>query len=260
MSQQPLPPLVARMWGRERSARRGPQPSLDLTRIAEAAIGIADAEGLAGVSMSRVAAELGVATMSLYRYVDGKDELLAVMVDAAVDEPPQLDGRDWRAYLTAWTRANRDALLTRPWMLPIAHLAPPLGPRSLRWLDRALAALESTPLTEAEKVNAATTLNGYAFFQASLIAGLSLGVSQGQGGLTSMQDYGTVLAELCDTMRYPALAQAIDSGVFRAGDEWVDDADFLFGLNVLLDGISVLVARRAVQQEPNDAPARDDVP
>ncbi len=262
VDEQPLPPLVARMWGREPPTRRGPQPSLNLERITAAAIAVADAEGLSGVSMSNVAARLGVAPMSLYRYVGSKDELLAVMVESAFENPPRLDGRSWRDYLTVWTRANRDALLARPWMLPIAHLAPPIGPRSLRWLDRALAALAHTPLTEGEKVNAATTLSGYAFFQANLISGLSVGANQRERArLTSVQEYGTTLAELLDSADYPALAHAVDSGVFSASQDWVEDADFLFGLNLLLDGIAALIARRSVDDEqPNETSPRSDAP
>ena len=252
--EQPLPPVLARMWGREPPTRRGPRPSLSLERIAAAAIAVADAEGLSGLSMGSVAARLGVATMSLYRYVGSKDGLLAIMVEAAFEEPPDLDGHSWRDYLTVWTRANRDALLARPWMLPTAHLSPPIGPRSLRWLDRALAALARTPLAEGEKVNAATTLSGYAFFQASLVSGLSVGAGQRQEvGLSSIPDYGATLAELLDSAHYPALAHALDSGVFSTGREWVEDADFLFGLNLLLDGIAALIARRSAGQEQPSA-------
>jgi AcrR family transcriptional regulator len=260
--EQPLPPVVARMWGREPPTRRGPRPGLNLRRITEAAIAVADAEGLSAVSMSSVAARLGVATMSLYRYVDSKDELLVAMVEAAFEDPPELADRSWRDYLTVWTRANRDALLARPWMLPIAHLAPPIGPRSLRWLDRALAALAHTPLTEGEKINAATTLNGYAFFQASLVVGLSVGARQRQDGrLTSLDDYGATLAELLDHAHYPALAHAVSSGVFRGTQDWVEDTDFLFGLNLLLDGIAALIAQRsAFQKQPKEASPRDDGP
>jgi AcrR family transcriptional regulator len=260
--EQPLPPLVARLWGRAPPTRRGPRPGLNLERITEAAIAVADADGLSAVSMSSVAARLGVATMSLYRYVDSKDDLLAAMVEAAFEDPPELDGRSWRDYLTEWTRANRDALLARPWMLPLAHLAPPIGPRSLRWLDRALAALAHTPLTEAEKINAATTLSGYAFFQASLVVGLSVGARQGeQASLTSIQNYGATLAELLDSEHYPALAHAVDSGVFSASQDWVEDTDFLFGLNLVLDGLTALIARRSAgPDQPISTSSRHDVP
>src|SRR5262250_3052406 len=83
-----IPGSVAAAWGVRERPHRGPRPGLSLGRIVDAAVRVADAEGLDAVSMSRVAAELGTAPMSLYRYVTAKDELLALMVDAAYGPPP----------------------------------------------------------------------------------------------------------------------------------------------------------------------------
>ena len=86
--------------------------------------------------MSSIAARLGVATMSLYRYVGSKDDLLVMMADAAAPEPPDPGDRSWRDYLTEWTRRNQDFLVERPWLLELPRLTPPAGPRALRWLDQ----------------------------------------------------------------------------------------------------------------------------
>ncbi|MGK5674145.1 TetR/AcrR family transcriptional regulator [Micromonospora sp. URMC 106] len=240
MAQQPLPPVVARMWGREATPRHGPRPSLDLGRIVDAAIRIADREGLEGVTMSSVANEVGMATMSLYRYVGSKDELLTVMADAAVPEPPVLDGQPWRDYLTVWTRANRDFLLARPWLLALGQHTPPAGPRALRWLDRALAALAGTGLGHGERLNIVTTLTGYATRQASLAHALN----GAAGAISGLADYGRVLAEVVDPDGYPELAAALRANAFGDAEQWIDDADFTFGLDLLLDGIQALVARQ----------------
>ena len=88
MVKSPLPPRLQLLWGLQERPRRGPKPGLSLERIVDAAIGLADAGGLAAVSMARVAAELGFTTMSLYRYVPTKDDLLELMVDAASGLPP----------------------------------------------------------------------------------------------------------------------------------------------------------------------------
>src|SRR3712207_6789445 len=74
------------LWGRREPRSRGPKPGLDVETIVTTAIRIADADGLAGLSMRRIAQELGVGTMSLYRYVRGKSELLTVMLDRVLDE------------------------------------------------------------------------------------------------------------------------------------------------------------------------------
>ncbi|MFI7634421.1 TetR/AcrR family transcriptional regulator [Nonomuraea sp. NPDC049400] len=170
---QKLPTVVARMWGREPVSRRGPRPGLTLDRIADAAIEIADAEGLAGVRMSSVAARLGVSTMSLYGYVASKDELLTAMVDAAAPKSPEPGTLPWREYLSVWTRANRDFLVSHLWLLEVSPLTPPTGPRTLRWLDRALTVLGSAGLTAAEAVNITSTLSAYAASSATLLSAMS---------------------------------------------------------------------------------------
>ncbi|GAA2370679.1 TetR/AcrR family transcriptional regulator [Nonomuraea africana] len=241
-----LPPVVARMWGREHASRRGPRPRLDLATITAAAIEIADTEGLAGVSMGSVAARVGVAPMALYRYVGSKDELLTVMADSAVPPPPERGDLSWRDYLAAWTRANRDFLLSRPWLLSVQGLTPPMGPRRLYWLDRVLDALGDTTLDDAEKFNAATALSGYALTDATLVHTMNAGGERlAAAGVTGATDYGEVLAEVLDPQTYPALSAMMRSGLLRDSEGWTEDADFLFGLNLLLDGIEALMSRRA---------------
>ncbi|MPV36975.1 TetR/AcrR family transcriptional regulator [Georgenia subflava] len=243
-----LPPVVARMWGREQPSRRGPRPSLTLEQITAAAIAIADEEGLSGVSMGAVAARLGVATMSLYRYVGSKSELLTAMLDAVPAGPPPLGDAGWREYLAVWTRANRDMLLAHPWMLHVARTAPPVGPRSMHWLDRALAAMADTLLDDGEKISIATTLTGYANSDALLTHSLTAAAAaRGPDGLGTVDDYGALLTELLDAEHYPTLSRVVASGVFAGGEEWVQDADFRFGLDLLLDGVEALVARRAAR-------------
>src|SRR5215469_5805920 len=84
-----LPPAIELAWGRRRRATRGPKPGLTLERIVAAGIKVAMTEGIGALSMTRVAAELGVGTMSLYRYISAKDELLTLMVDSALGSPPE---------------------------------------------------------------------------------------------------------------------------------------------------------------------------
>jgi AcrR family transcriptional regulator len=80
---RPLPPGLDLLWGRREPGRRGPRPGLSTDAIVEAAVAVADAEGLGAVSMARVAKELGFTTMSLYRHVTSKDELLQLMWNAS---------------------------------------------------------------------------------------------------------------------------------------------------------------------------------
>lgn len=240
-----LPPVVARMWDREPTTRRGPRPRLDLPTITMAAIEIADTEGLAAVSMSNVAAQVGVAPMALYRYVGSKDELLTVMAESAVPPPPERGNLSWRAYLATWTRLNRDLLLSRPWLLDLRQSTPPMGPRRLLWLDRALDALSGTGLDDGEKFNAATALTGYALTNATLTHSLGAGGEKFAAGAKGATEYGEILAEVLDPATYPALSAMMNSGLLRDSTGWMEDADFRFGLDLLLDGIEALIARSA---------------
>ncbi|MDA3646453.1 TetR/AcrR family transcriptional regulator [Saccharopolyspora indica] len=215
---------------------------MNLDQITAAAIGIADADGLAGVRMSSVATRLGVSTMALYGYVGSKEDLLTAMADAAVPEPPEPDGVPWREYLTTWTRANRDFLTGHPWLLSGAPAVPPTGPRALRWLDRALAALNGTGLDAGEAINIATALSGYARSSATLAIGLHGPVGEAPPGPVG---YAGVLARVLDEQGHPALHAAVHAGAFGPAEQWVEDADFTFGLDLLLDGVQALITRRS---------------
>src|SRR3954470_17526755 len=111
VDRQGLTPGIAAAWGVKTPATKGPKPGLSLARIVAAGVGVADAGGLGAVSMNRVAKELGASAMSLYRYVDSKDELLALMIDAALGTVPRLPAEaDWRARLERWAWGTGGAL------------------------------------------------------------------------------------------------------------------------------------------------------
>src|SRR5919106_4830569 len=111
-----LPATIATAWGVREQPGKGPKPGLSVQRIVQAAIATAQDEGLAAVSMNRVASRLGTAAMSLYRYVTSKDELIALMVDEAQGTPPDLpgSGEDWRGGVGPLARGNLDVYRARP--------------------------------------------------------------------------------------------------------------------------------------------------
>ena len=151
------------LWGPRPQPTRGPKPALSIDRIAQAAIAVADAEGLAGVSMQRVAAELGVTKMALYRYVPGKADLIALMVDTAGDPPPVLDGEadGWRAQLGHWARRLLAVFQRHPWLLDATVGPRIMGPNELGWLEQAVAALEGTGLDGGERMDAVVVILGH---------------------------------------------------------------------------------------------------
>src|SRR5580693_8990221 len=98
METMAAPTALDLLWGTAQRPRRGPRPSLSLEQIVTEAIALADAEGLANLSMQHVAERLGCAKMALYRYVPGKTELVALMVDAGLGDPPEVPGgASWEA-------------------------------------------------------------------------------------------------------------------------------------------------------------------
>src|SRR5581483_4634360 len=110
-----LPASLIAAWGLRERPSRGPKPGLSLARIVEAGVRVASNGGLAGLSMARVAEELGTSTMSLYRYVAAKDELLMLMVDAAVGPTPTLDPQAaWREALSEWAWSYHQRLSAHP--------------------------------------------------------------------------------------------------------------------------------------------------
>src|SRR3954447_23094142 len=154
MDELALPASLAAAWGVHERPGRGPKPALNLDRIVEAAVRVAATEGLGAVSMSRVAAELGASTMSLYRYVAAKDELLALMGDAAFGPPPgAADEPSWRAGLSRWAWGHHAVLRRHPWIVRVPISAPPITPNLTAWIEDGLRALGRTPLAEEDKLS-----------------------------------------------------------------------------------------------------------
>jgi len=238
-----VPADVAAAWGMRERPHKGPKPALSLARIVDAAMRVADAEGLDAVSMGRVATELGAAPMSLYRHVSAKEELLRLMVDATWgDSPgPPGQGESWRDGLSRWAWAMRAAIRRHPWVVRIPISGLPIMPREIAWFEDALACMAGTGLTEARKASVAMLLSGYVRNLATTEADIAAAVAV--SGLSVdewMASYPRMLRQLADPRRYPALAAFIEAGVFDAADD--PDNEFVFGLDRILDGIEPLIS------------------
>jgi AcrR family transcriptional regulator len=240
-----LPAPLDLLW--ERRGRRQRRQGLSVERIVRAALELAATGGLEAVTMSRVAERLGFTTMSLYRHVRSKDELVALMVEA-VGAPPALDDASpgWRTALERWTWELRAVVQRYPWVLDVPLAKLPFGPSRLAWLDRGLRGLADTALSEDEKAALILLLNGYVFSEARVTA--ELGGPGHQTGVAGDPATAHVAlpSALVDAERFPALRRAVDAGIFDPpGSD--RSADFAFGLERILDGIERLVAQRANQ-------------
>lgn len=241
-----LPASIAAAWGLRERPHKGPRPALSLERIVAAAVLVAAADGLQAVSMGRVASELGVSTMSLYRYVGAKDELLALMADLTFEGPPARRGPEesWRDGLARWARTELGVYRRNPWVLRIPISGPPVTPNAMAWLERGLDCLADTGLQEGEKLSAMLLLTGFVRGQAALQADIAAAQAAGAAAPDPemMGAYGRLLARLLDPERFPALHAVIAAGVFDEPDD--GDYDFVFGLERVLDGIETLIDKR----------------
>ncbi|ADB34304.1 transcriptional regulator, TetR family [Kribbella flavida DSM 17836] len=249
-----LPPDVVLLWGLQNESRRGPKPSLSIEDITQAAIELADAEGLAAVSMARVAERLGNSTMALYRHVKSKDELLTLMSDAALEQPDPLpEGVDWRTGLTFWADNVLTVIRRHRWYAQLPIPGPPTGPKNLAWFDAALGALADTGLSEEAKVGVVMGLITYVQGEVRLSLDLAAGFADNPEAFSR---YGATLARVVDPRRLPALARVLEAGVFQPDLEFEQsgDADFDFGLQLYLDGIANFI-ERTCQDGADPAPA-----
>ncbi|AQZ63311.1 Transcriptional regulator, TetR family [[Actinomadura] parvosata subsp. kistnae] len=236
-----LPPGLRSLWDLLDHPEPAPRPGLSLARIVQAAVEAADADGLDAVSMAKIAERLGYTPMSLYRYVNSKNELLLMMLDAVAAVPADLEEPcpDWRTGLERWCDAHWRMLRAHSWIVHLPVTGPPITPNQLAWTDRALAALHPTGLAEADKVQIVLLIATY--LQATARLAAELGQSaRGE----SIAAYSTLLGELVDGRRLPALRAAIDAGAYAyPGDMLPEERglDYRFGLARILDGVQALI-------------------
>ncbi|MEV0155603.1 TetR/AcrR family transcriptional regulator [Micromonospora sp. NPDC050686] len=246
---------LALLWRtREKPSRRGGDLSVD--RIVRAAIELADAEGLAALSMRRVAERLGVGTMSLYTHVPGKGELLDVMLDTAYGQtarPDDVPG-GWRGRLTQIARENWALHLRHPWLLQVATTRPPLGPNVTAKYEYELRAVDGIGLTDLEMDAVVTLVDNYV--HGAVRSAVEAAQAARRTGMTDEQwwrVHAPYLEKVMDPRRFPVAARV----GLAAGQEYQAAGDpagaFEFGLQRLLDGVQMLVAARGDTAGP--APA-----
>jgi AcrR family transcriptional regulator len=230
-----LPRVLQLLWHESPPARRS---GLSRERIVAAAVELADADGLGALSMARLAERLGCGTMSLYRHVASKDELVVFMLSAAPGPPPSPRDSDWRRTLSGWAVGLWEVYHRHPWVLHAAAAGPPAGPGQLAWLEAGLSALRNTGLGERDKVSAVVSLLHYVRGAAALAI-----ESTRLGSAADRARYPRILRKVVDPERFPAIAAAVEDGAFDQTAEQQDTADFMAGVQRVLDGIGVLARR-----------------
>ncbi|OKJ20059.1 regulator [Streptomyces sp. CB00316] len=197
------------VWSRPERGARGPAPERSRYEITGAALALADAEGLAAVSMRALAQRLGTGPASLYRYVGSRDELLDLMADAVAGE---LDlsaapSGDWLGDLVGLALQSKADHARHPWLAALNdRRGEVLGPHAIDYLDHALAVMAPAPGTSRQKLEAIGLLGGLATLFARREAMAAAGEAPGAGDPPAQAAH---LAAVAAEGRHPHLLAAL---------------------------------------------------
>lgn len=231
-----LPTGLAKSWdGDPGETGRGPRPSASLNAVIDAAIELGDRDGVAGMSLARIAQRLKFTPNALYRYVESRDELHVLVRERALGAPPEPMGQSWRADITGWADAVLARYTEHPWLLDLA-VRLPIGPAALGWLEALLRAIEPLQLDEPTRLRVATLVDGYVRACAGLMRDLA------GGGDVLDPSVGTFLAPRIADRGLDRVSALMATGAFAPAGEGIED-DYRFGLECILDGIAARVER-----------------
>lgn len=264
MTEEKVPTELGRLWRLSPEPRLGRPAELDVEQVVRTAVELADRDGLSGVTLSEVARTLGFTKMSLYRHVGSKDELFDLMGDLAKGFPPELDAATdgWRAGLRQWAFAHRALYARHPWLARLPISGPPRGPNAIGWMDAMLRVLRDTGLDWPTKVGVLNLLGGYVRHASVLAQQLEEGRSTtGLDQTRTEQDYGRTLVKLVDPDRFPEAAKLFEAGSFESPPERPTDEadhDFVFGLELILDGVAAAIDTPTRRATTNPTQQRGD--
>jgi AcrR family transcriptional regulator len=209
---------------------------LSRERVLVAALALADGEGIDGLSMRKLATELGVEAMSLYHWFPSKDALQAAMLDVVYGEievPPI--GADWRASMRRMAISYHDALLRHRWACGLLMSRADISAPRMRYMDAVLGRLAEAGLSDTLVDHAYHALDSYV-----------VGFTLWQLPIIGLADQFPTLAE--DLLRritreeYPHLIAHME---YHMAPRSEGERAFEFGLNLLLDGLERLRAADA---------------
>jgi AcrR family transcriptional regulator len=231
--------VVELLWApNQHSAVRGPKPRLSLADVVDAGVAIADAEGLAALSMRKVASRLGVGAMSVYTYVPGRSELVELMIDRVYGEHQIPDPRlPWRQRVEQWARETWRIYSAHPWLLDYNMARLPVGPNVLDVSEALYAALLAAGFGGAENVAIFNLIQWQLVGAARYMIG---DADEARHTGVSAEAYWDSRASFWETYfdwnRYPTMAAIWEAGGFDDPAGW----DFDRMLDRLLAGIEQL--------------------
>ena len=245
------------LWEDRSRPTRGPKPAFTPGDVVQAAIQIAEADGLAAVTMQAVSAQLGYTTMAIYRYFPNKEALLDAIVDAAMGSPPRASEPrgDWRADVARWAHAKRAMLCARPWLAELPFVAAPHGPNWLSWVEAVVEPLSRIGLSAVDTGEMLSVIDGYTRGASDTVISLARARARGTSDAEWTAAVGADLGRAIGDARFPAFAALITAP--SGGHPRTMEESFDFGLQRVLDGIERYVA--AAKTHPVQAPRGGEV-
>lgn len=227
-----LPTWLRRAWGAPPPVgRRGRKASLTVDGIVDTAVALCDEEGIAGLSLVRVAERMGVTPNALYRYLDSREELEILLRERVLQSPPEVrDAEDWQDAVRRWAYAALERYERHPWFADLRSTVP-ITPHALTWLETLLAAFERSGLDEGQVLRAASLVDG--FVRSQFVAGRDL-----QRWGSDDQSLPDAVAPLLAPRGLGRVSALFIRGEYVEPGAVVLRQEFAFGLDVLLDGLA----------------------
>jgi AcrR family transcriptional regulator len=229
------------LWEDRSRPTRGPKPTLTPDDVVQAAVAIADEQGLGAVTMQAVSARLGFTTMAVYRYFPSKEALVDAIVDAGMGlppSPPEPRG-DWRAEVARWARAKRAMLISRPWLAELPFVAAPHGPNWLSWLEALAEPLASTGLSAPDTGEMISVVDQFTRGASDTAVSLARSRARGKSNEEWAAEVGADLGRAIGDPRFPTFAAIITTP--SDGRPRTMEESFDFCLQRVLDGIELYV-------------------
>lgn len=242
-------PARSSVWLETRAARSGGGPAgLDRDRIVAASIRMLDEEGLAKLSMRKLATELGVTAMSLYWYVDTKDDIIEYAVDTVYGEV-DLDAvdaaGDWRERIRVLALEYRRMLVRHAWMSPSAGQYLNIGPNAVAVGEKIHQAIRETGLSLERQPSAMSAVFQFVYGYGTIES--QFGRRAAEAGMSQDEFYGDAVKAFRDDPEFGAqiegMKEILDERASHGSVSAIWDRDFAYALDILVAGIEAMVSR-----------------
>ncbi|MFE2163510.1 TetR/AcrR family transcriptional regulator [Streptomyces sp. NPDC059447] len=242
-------PAGSSVWLEQRPPRSGGGPAgLDRERIVATAIRMLGEDGLGGLSMRKLATELGVTAMSLYWYVDTKDDIIEYAVDSVYGEI-DLDAvdaaGDWQDRVRVLALDYRRMLVRHPWMSPSAGRYLNIGPHAIAVGAKIQEAIAATGLPMQRQPSAMSAVFQFVYGYGTVESQFERRAAE--AGMSQDDFYGESIKAYRDDPRFTEalepIAELLDERVSHGSVSAIWERDFAYALDILVAGIEVMVAR-----------------